>query len=262
MELLSILLSILLSSISPAGYLIDTTAENAIRNQFTKVEQLQVRVDNVPTHQLIQGKIDRVQIAGRGFWLTDNFRIDTLEIETDPIDVNLQQIRQKKLNLMALKKPLNAGIRVAITEADINQALQSPDISQQLQNLGINILQVPEAEQLQRYDILNPQIEFLDNNRLRFSVQIQERGYPEQLNIILESGLNLISGSRLQLSELSVLVNGEPAPNRLVKGLAEGLNRRLDLHSLERSGILARLLQLKITTDQVEMAAFLQIQPQ
>ena len=97
MELFSILLSILLSSISPAGYFIDTTAENAIRNQFNKVEQLQVRVDNVPTHQLIQGKIDRVQIAGRGFWLTENFRIDTLEIETDPSfhpHVNFFQLHQ------------------------------------------------------------------------------------------------------------------------------------------------------------------------
>jgi len=40
--------SYLVYLVSPAGSVIDRTAENAIRSQFEKVEQLQVRVDNAP----------------------------------------------------------------------------------------------------------------------------------------------------------------------------------------------------------------------
>lgn len=65
MEFFTILLSGLLGLVSPAGLVIDRTAESFIRSRF-EVEQLQVRVDNAPSHQLLQGKVERVLIAGRG----------------------------------------------------------------------------------------------------------------------------------------------------------------------------------------------------
>jgi len=55
----TIILSGLLGLVSPVGSVIDRTAENAIRSRFEKVEQLQVRVDNAPSYQLLQGKVQR-----------------------------------------------------------------------------------------------------------------------------------------------------------------------------------------------------------
>lgn len=262
MEFFAIFLSLLLSVISPAGLIIDNTAEKAIRSQFEKVEQLQVRVDNAPSYQIVEGKIGRVRVAGRGLWLTEDFRIADLEVETDPINVDIGRLRKGGArDFSALREPAQAGVRLVLTEEDINKALQGPDVTSRLRNLGIRVLGSQEAEQLQRYDIVNPRVEFLDNNRLRFQVEIQERGYSEQLAITVESGLSIISGRQLQLIDLAVLVNGEPAPARLVKGLSQGISRQLNLQTLERSGILARLLQLKITSEQLEMAAFVQVKP-
>ncbi|MEO0933066.1 MAG: hypothetical protein AAFY21_04680 [Cyanobacteria bacterium J06641_2] len=48
MEFISFLLSGLFGLITPAGVVIDTAAEDAIRSQLVHAEKLQVRVDLVP----------------------------------------------------------------------------------------------------------------------------------------------------------------------------------------------------------------------
>ena len=94
MEFFTILLSGLLAIVAPIGVVTDKIIANNLRSRLNKVEQLQVRVDNAPSYQLVQGKVERVRIAGRGLWLTPDIRIGALEIETDPLNVDLQRLRQ------------------------------------------------------------------------------------------------------------------------------------------------------------------------
>lgn len=65
MEFLTILLSALLGIVSPAGFVLDRVAETAIRNQLDSAEELSVRIDNTPSYRALQGRVDRVRIAGR-----------------------------------------------------------------------------------------------------------------------------------------------------------------------------------------------------
>ena len=88
----------------------------------------------------------------------DSFRcknsgIDTLELETDPITLELKKRR--------LEKPLQAGVRIVLTQNDINRALRSPFVTARLKNLGIRLLPRREARQVERYDFLNPQLMLL-----------------------------------------------------------------------------------------------------
>ena len=69
MEFLTILLSSLLGLVSPTGLVTEKVANNVVRSQFSKVEQLQIRIDNPPSHQLLQGKVQRIRMAGRGLQL-------------------------------------------------------------------------------------------------------------------------------------------------------------------------------------------------
>jgi hypothetical protein len=262
MEFLSVLLSILLAVVSPAGFVADKVVADAIRQRFESVEQLQVRIDNTPSYQLAQGKVERVRIAGRGMRLTPEIRIAVLEVETDPIDVDVRRLRRggKTPPLEALRKPVQAMVRLVLTEEDINRALQSPEVASRLRNLGTRLAGGAEREGVERYEILNPRVELLENSRLRFSAEIQERGEPERLAMVVESGVRIVSGRRLELTEPVVLVNGEPAPARLVTGLASGVSRRSDTGTLERYGITARLLQLNVTPDELELAAFARVE--
>ena len=165
MEVLTFLVSGLISLVSPTGVIVDRVAESQIRKQLVSAEQLQVRIDNAPSHQLIQGRVDRVRVAGRGLFPLKEFRIDTLELDTDPIFFNL---RTRKL-----QRPLQAAARIVLTEKDINQALQSPTVTKRLRNLGIRFLQRREAQAAERYDFLNLNVTFLPQNRIRVQGELQ-----------------------------------------------------------------------------------------
>ncbi len=279
MELITILLSGLLGFLSPVGLVVDRVAQNAIRSRFTKVEQLQVRVDNAPSHQLIQGKVERVRIAGRGLWVTPNLRIAALELETDRLDVNLQRLRQpspsspaggsQRLPTGALRRPVQAGLRLVLTEQDINKLLQSPDVTARLRTVGTRFLGNMGGQQAQAYELTDPRVEFLADNRLRLQVALQEKGESvteqtssKQVTLTVESGLGIVSGHQVQFVSPTASINGNPVPAFLLNPIAQSLTQQLDLHKLEEAGITARLLQLNVNPKQMEIAAFVRVQPQ
>jgi hypothetical protein len=253
MEFLTIFLSGLLALVAPVGFVADRVIENALRSRFENIEQLQVRVDNAPSYQLLQGKVERVRVAGRGVHLTPDLRLAVLELETDPINLDLQSLRQGRQQsaTAAFRQPIQAGVRLVLTQEDINQAIQSPTIAARLKQVTSRIISVPE----ERFELRNSQVELLGDNRLRFQVQlVQDNAEPVSLN--LESGIGIVSGRSIQLIEPVASVNGTALPPQLVAGFAAGAGNRFNLRSLEEAGIAARILDLDITDNQLEIAAF------
>jgi len=248
------------SFITAAGVVVDSAAENAIRSQFTNVEKLHVRVDNAPTHQLLQGKIAKIRIAARGLQLKQyDFRIDALELETDEIAFFPRSIQKRKPKL---KKPLQAGIRLVFTQTDINKLLQSPDVLALLSKLNVNTKDYVNLEEDAVYKFANPQFQILDHNRLFFQIELRSENNEKLLLIKVETGVNIINkGKQIQLIETVVTVNEEQVASQFVEGIVKNLNQRLDLRNTEGDGLLVRILKLNIGTNKLEIAAFVQIQP-
>jgi hypothetical protein len=244
MEFLAILLSSLIGLVSPLGIVSERVAESTLRKQFVSVEELHVRIDNAPTYQLVQGKLDRLRIAGRGLVPQKEIRIDTLELETDPIA--LQGLRFKFV------KPLQAGVRLVFKQDDINRALRSPTVTAQLHNL---------VRRNERYTLLNPNVAFLNKGRVRVQADLQEKGYSDKLAIVAEADPKIIAGRTLQLQNLRVTANGQPVPDPIVQGLAKTVAARVDLRQLEQSGVTARVLNFDIQPNQLELATFVQVRP-
>ncbi|MEO1376040.1 MAG: DUF2993 domain-containing protein [Cyanobacteria bacterium J06635_10] len=259
MELLSFLLSGIFSFITPAGVVVDTAAENAIRSQFTNIEKIQVRVDNAPTHQLLQGKIEKIRIAARGLQLKQyDFRIDALELETDEIAFLQRSIQQGKPKL---QKPLQAGIRLVLTQTDINKLLQSPDVLANLAKLNVNSKDYLSVDDDVVYKFANPQFQILDGDRLFFQIELRSEDSEKSLLIKVETGIDIKKGREIKLIETVVTVNEEQVASQFVEGIIKNLNQRLDLRSWEGDGILIRILQLNIRSSNLEIAAFVKIQP-
>lgn len=250
MEFFTILLSSLLGLLSPTGVIVDRLAESQIRKQLVAAEQLQVRIDNAPSYQIIQGRVDRIRITGRGLFPIQELRIDTLELETDPISL---QLKTRKL-----EKPLQAGVRMVLTQADINRALRSPFVTARLRNLGIQLLR-RNAKQVDRYDFLNPQLTLLPQNRFRFQVELQEQGDPAKLKIVAEAQPQIIAGRSLQLINLKIWANGQESPEPVTRAIENLIRDRTDLRQLEASNITARILNLKSESSRLEIASFIQI---
>jgi hypothetical protein len=268
MELLTILLSGVLTLVSSAGLVADTVAEKKIEEKLYAVEELQVRIDNTPSYQLVQGQVDRLRIAGRGLSLTPEMRIDTFELEMDPIDVNLEnlQVDEPEQTIQGLRRPLLVAMRFVLTQEDINQALNSPEFADYLEILTLNLFNSATLQRAAyRYQIVNPRVEFLGNNRVRFETEIAERGYNDRLTLTVETGVELVVGrglvsKPLRLISPEVRVNDRPAPGQFVKGLIAASDR-FNLRRLEDNGIQSRLLQFNIDGDRVEMAMFVRVQP-
>ncbi|WP_421656890.1 DUF2993 domain-containing protein [Leptothermofonsia sp. ETS-13] len=258
MEVLVILLSGLITLISPVGVVSDRLVESAIRKQLADVEQLQVRIDNAPSYQLIQGKADRIRIAGRGVFPLKGVRIEALEVETDPVHLDARRLLRR--GRTRLVQPLRTGVRVVIKQEDILKAMQSSTVLDRLRRAGVSILNDGDnRRRAQRYELINPRIELLDNQRLRLQVQVREKGDPASLDIFVESGIEVVAGRQLRLLAPIIRLNGEAAPENLLKAIADGVFERSDLRQLEKSGIIARILQLKIGNNRMELAAFVQM---
>ncbi|WP_373540512.1 DUF2993 domain-containing protein [Chamaesiphon sp.] len=262
MELVTILLSGLTALLSLTGVVVDKNIEAAFRSQIDRAEELQVRTDNAPAHQIINGKIDKVRVAGRGLWVTKDLRLDTLEIETDPIAVNLSALQAdgQTPRASSLGQPIQAAIRLKLNEGDLNNFLKSPSAIAQLQSMTTRTLGGAAASSLNKdYQITNPQVKFLANNRLGLSAELKDPGSGETLAVKLETGVGVIGGRKFQLVEPTATVGGTQVPPFLLAGLTTGIGDRLNVDMLEQRGLSTRILQFKVNPQQLELAAFVRI---
>lgn len=290
MQIFILILSSLISVLSPVNFGIDKVAESAIRGQFKKVEQLKVRVDNTPVHNAIGGKVDKIRIAGRGLFPLEGIRIDTLEFETDPININVKALRKEKKT--ELQAPLGVGMRLVIREEDLISALRAPIVQQEIQKLlrGLGNSNSKQAQtepsgeagrtgipqriqdlrtRLDEYRILNPNVEFLPGGRIRLQVEIEEVKTAQKFKIEAETGITFAEGQRLSLTRPMLKLNGEELPEQFIQAFATDLFNRFKLEQLSGlpgglgqvkwSQLTARVIRFQVKDKKLELVAFLRL---
>jgi hypothetical protein len=208
-------------------------------------------VDNVPSHQIVQGRLDQLRIAGRGLVPLQDLRIEQLDIETDPIQ--LQGLKAK------LKAPLQAGVNLVVTEADMNRAFASKPLRDRLQKLGGRVFN--QADQVDRYEFGAPQITFLSDRRVRLQIEVRERGYDGILNLKIETGIDVVNGRLIQLIDTQITANEQSVPAAILNPIMRKVNEELDLNRLESSGLTVRVLRWELRDRRLQVATFVQIQP-
>jgi hypothetical protein len=257
MEVLVLIAASLMSLVSPAGFGVDQVADRAIRAQFKSVEHLAVRVDMVSAQQVLQGKADRIRIAGRGLFPVQDLRLDVLEIETDLINVNRRGVMQRRGKLQ-LESPLQAGIRLVIKEIDIVQAVKSPIVLQRLQKIAAGL---GRGSLSKASAVINPQVEFLDSRRIRVQADLQDADSLSKTTFQIETGVEVGGeGKRLVLVDPKVAINGQFLPDALVQSIANGLTERYDLSQILPAKMVAKILKFQLDSTQLELALLIQVQ--
>ena len=265
MELLLILLSGLFSVVSPGGLILDLVTDNLLNAEVQDIEQLATRIDNTPSYQLARGKLDKIRIASRGVNISSLVKIDTLELETDPISVNLRNLETSNLEEIrkSLRKPLQGAVRLIVTEKDLDETLQSAEVQNRLQQALNRLISQKTGSSAFNYQLLNPRLEFLEDNILRLEFQLSrlEGGASrfQELAMTLECQIQVIEGTKIELVKLRGTVNDRPLSDRLLQGFAQGISDRLNFTNLEQNHLFVRLLQLKINDNQMKLAAFVRI---
>jgi hypothetical protein len=258
MEIFAAVLSSLLGVAGAPGVVIDRLITDALRGQLVRADQLEVRLDNTPNYQLLQGKIDRVRLAGRGIYLSSFLRIDTIDLESDPISINPNFLQSGQLVLL---EPAQAAARVILKAEDINQALRSPSITNSFRGIKLS-LSPSDTSKAEEFDVINPQVTFLGDNRLRLNATLQPVNKPQSgLQIAIESSIVVVDSTRLELTASTINLQGITVPEQITSALARGINKLLDFRQLEASGIFARILKLEVTESQMQLIGFARMEP-
>ena len=278
MEILTLVLSGLLSLTSGTGIIADRVAGSQISSQIISVEQQRVRIDNSPSYQVARGKLEKVRIAARGARIKPDLRIEAFELETDRLDLDLAELDLGSVDELraALNQPLQSALRLILTEEDLNRILQSPEILAQIQQILNRLIANKAGSTNIAYRLLDLSLELHSNNRLGVNLKLvrpkssfelssksnsnNQTQNSRELNINLQVGIAVVDGKKIGLIDPQGTVNGRPMSSRLLNGFAVGISDRLNLSVLEQDGILARILQLEIGGDKMELASFLKLE--
>jgi hypothetical protein len=260
MEIIIVLLTTIMAVVSPVGAALDQLAEDALRDQIAGAEELHVRIDNVPSYQILNGRVDHVRLAGRGIYPLQfpDLRIDTIDLETDTLDVDLGQLQRGELQL---DEPAQAALRLGLRADDLNRFLQSAMVQQWLDQLRFNLPGPGGEREQNRYGLAHPSLEFLDGDRFRIVVDLEDRLTAESIPIEVELGLDIINGHQLELIDPKIVIEGEAAPPELIASFVEGANQQLTLRRLETSGIIARIIEFEIRNNELDIAVFAKVEP-
>lgn len=263
MEWFLIALTSLLTVITPVGLVVDQVIANNIRDRVNSVEELSVRVDNAPNFQIIKGKVNRVRIASRGIEPLPQVRLQLLDIETDPIDISLDNLKIGNLQQLrsSLRQPLQGAVHLIVTTEDINKALSDQAIKARLQSLLDRLL----PEEAPKMTLIATKITFLANNRLQAQIELQQQMEdsepPETINLVIETGLKVIKGKSLEFVEPVALLNDRKISARILNSMIGMVSDRLDVSRFEQQGIMARVLKLEVNPQQIDIAAFIRLNP-
>lgn len=126
--------------------------EVSLLTQLDKVENIEVDI-RTNLLKMIQGQADSVSIAGQGLVIERDIRVHEMEVYTDRIAINpLSAI----VGQIEINQPVQAIVRLVLTEEDINHALKSDYIRSQLQGLELNLDGQSINLELQHLDVELP----------------------------------------------------------------------------------------------------------
>jgi hypothetical protein len=263
MELLTIVLSGLLSVFATSGSIVDYLVEQNFRDLVVKIERQAIRVDNSPSYQIISGKVQKVRVATRGIELKSNLRIEALELETDNLAFDRHKLKINNLEdfRAALQQPLQGAVRLVLKGSDLNRALASSQVKDNLQIILNRLLASRSGSTNLSYELLALQLELQPENYVGLKFKLRRpsltgKKIASELDFALNLKIRVVDGKRIELLEPSGTVNQRPMSSRLLKGFAEGISDRLDLTKLETNGIIIRLLQLEVKEDKIQLAGF------
>lgn len=249
MELLSTLLTIIISTLGVGGYVVNNLLINNIKKNSQQVGEIQVRVNSIPTYQLLGGKIDSLQMSIKQWQPRKSIVFDLVELETDGIQLNPLAVTNQQGNWrQLLKTPVNVAGRVIITQDNLNRLLKSPEAESLIGRMG------------ERIKIADLNVDLQANNRIRIDskAKLPIRG-EELLNVSLEFTLTVAKGHKLEIKNIAGTLNNRPLSSKLLNELVESINDRLTLRQWEKEGITARLLRLNTNENQLEIAGFIHL---
>ncbi|WP_310419087.1 DUF2993 domain-containing protein [Chamaesiphon sp. OTE_8_metabat_110] len=209
--------------------------ELGIATQLDRSEEIEVDIRTNPVN-FIQGKLDSVEISGKGVVVKQDLRVENIQIDTD--EVSIDPLKAVFGNIK-LTHPTEAEARIILTEADINHAFSCEYIQSKLRGLKMELDGQPVT-----IDIQQASLDLPGENQFVISTTFLLR----EQNAVKKMSATAIpqideDGNRISLEILAA--QGEGLNLKLVMVIIEQLTALLDLRNFDLPGVSLQLHQLE-----------------
>jgi hypothetical protein len=213
---------------------LDKAAEIALSSQLDEVENIEVDIRTDPL-QLVQGKVESVDINGRGLVMKQDLRAESVAIKTDAVAINPLKAVTGEIEL---NEPAQAQAHVLLTEADLNRALTSAYLRDKLKQLDLEVDGKKTTIEVQQV-----KLQLLEADQISINAIIRTEANEEvDFNAIVKPELK-DNGQRIDIEILSA--KGQGLSLDLLTALFRKIIELLDLRNFELGGMSLRLNDLK-----------------
>ncbi len=214
---------------------LNKVVEIGITSQLDNVEEIEVDLHTNPI-DFIQGKVDSVEIAGKGLVVRQDLRMETLKISTDEVSINPFSAIFGNIELT---HPTEAEAQIVLTEVDINRAFYCDYIQTKLQGLKLDMDGHPVT-----VDVQQATLELPGENKFVIAATFLMR----EQNEVKKFSATAIpqiheNGNRISLEILAA--HGQGLTLQLVMVIFEQLTALLDLRNFNIPGVSLQLHKLE-----------------
>ena len=223
--------------------------EIGIATQLDHSEQIDVDIRTNPGN-FIQGKVDSVEISGKGLVVKQDLRVETITISTDEVSINpLSAI----FGNIELTHPTDAEARIVLTEADINHAFCCDYVQTKLRGLKMDMDGHPVT-----IDVQQATLDLPGENKFVIAATFLMREQNEVKSFSATAIPQIHeNGNRISLEFLAA--EGQGLTLKLIMVIFEQLSALLDLRNFALPGIALQLERLEAQQGRLVIHAKTQI---
>jgi hypothetical protein len=208
-----------------------------LTNQFDEVDALAVDIQT-DLFKVIQGQADAVTIEGQGLEINQDIRIEELRVHTNQVALNPLRALFSQLEL---SEPIDAQAQIGLTEADLNQILNS-DYLDRLPPWRLKLADQIVSIQLQR----PVQLRLPDDRRIMLNGSAAIWGPDDQQMTFAAIVHPRTAQQSVPLVEAFHCQNGAAIPLDLVLPLLQHVQELIQAPYLEWQGTLVQIKEFRI----------------
>ncbi|MCF2971095.1 DUF2993 domain-containing protein [Synechococcus sp. Nb3U1] len=208
----------------------------AIRALFKHSERLEARVRVEPVAKLLQGCMDSFELLGQRLQMYNGLRLSVLELFANSVAIDFSQIWQGRVRL---QQPVQATMRVVLTESDLAESFNTPFVLDRLAQVK------PGGQPLSFQQV---QVRIIPDQRLQLRADVQQ-GIENALKIGFSSRIEVLDRRRIRFED--PVFEGDPDGLGLSRALVDHLNALLDLDRFALQGTELRVDRLRLQQQQM-----------
>ena len=212
--------------------------EAGLTSQLDAVEAIAVDV-RTDLGKIVQGQANEVSVTGQGLVIEPNIRVQQLDVHTHGVKINPLSVLLGKVKL---EHPVDTAMRVVMTEADLNQTLNSDAIHKYLSPWELDV----EGE-IVTVELQQPmEIRLLSGGKIQFAGNLLRRESHQEQHSQFSAVILPRTNDRPVLLEEFRCHPGQGLPFGLTFAFFQKLKELLEVPYFEWQGIVCQIQHLEV----------------